>query len=461
MSETDLDPYAVRQEKTRIPPNNFLGRMKYLGPSLVITGAAVGSGELVLTTSLGAVAGWGLLWWLLLACLSKAFVQAELARYTVTSGDTYLRAVNRLPGKIWKVSWPIWMGLLAYIPGVMGLGGVIGGGGEALSFIFSLGGIEIGGVVCTALIAVIASVILSSGSYRWLESISLSMVLSFTLATLVCAMAMQFTDFHMTLNDLTVGLSFDMSVFVAMPALALAAYGFVGSDPGGYTYWCIEKGYPNYLGSDRNDPQWEKHARSWMDVLQTDVWLGLIVMVCSTLPFYFLGAGVLNAMGLAPDGSGETIAVLSNIFTQTLGQWAVWIFSFGAFFILFSSVLSGYATTGRYIPDYFIEMGFMDRSNIKLRKAIIRWYVGILPLVAFLIYLWAENFVFLIIVGGATAALFGPINAGATIWLQKTNMDSRIQPRAPASYGLRVILMMEIIIALSVIWFVVLGPLRS
>ena len=227
MSETDLDPYAVRQEKTRIPPNNFLGRMKYLGPSLVITGAAVGSGELVLTTSLGAVAGWGLLWWLLLACLSKAFVQAELARYTVTSGDTYLRAVNRLPGKIWKVSWPIWMGLLAYIPGVMGLGGVIGGGGEALSFIFSLGGIEIGGVVCTALIAVIASVILSSGSYRWLESISLSMVLSFTLATLVCAMAMQFTDFHMTLNDLKVGLSFDMSVFVAMPALALAAYGLV------------------------------------------------------------------------------------------------------------------------------------------------------------------------------------------------------------------------------------------
>ena len=461
MSETDLDPYAVRQEKTRIPPNNFLGRMKYLGPSLVITGAAVGSGELVLTTSLGAVAGWALLWWFLLACLSKGFVQAELARYTVTSGDTYLRAVNRLPGKIWKVSWPIWMGLLAYIPGVMGLGGVIGGGGEALSFIFSLGGIKIGGVVCTALIAVIASVILSSGSYRWLESISLSMVLSFTLATLVCAMAMQFTDFHMTLNDLTVGLSFDMTVFVAMPALALAAYGFVGSDPGGYTYWCIEKGYPNYLGSDRNDPQWEKHARSWMHVLQTDVWLGLIVMVCSTLPFYFLGAGVLNAMGLAPDGSGETIAVLSNIFTQTLGQWAVWIFSFGAFFILFSSVLSGYATTGRYIPDYFIEMGFMDRSNIKLRKAIIRWYVGILPLVAFLIYLWAENFVFLIIVGGATAALFGPINAGATIWLQKTNMDSRIQPRALARYGLRVILMMEIIIALSVIWFVVLGPFRS
>ena len=98
MSETEIDPYAVRDEKMLAPPKNFLGRIKYLGPSLIITGAAGGSGELVLTTSLGAVAGWALLWWLLLACLSKSFVQAELARYTVVSGDTYLRAVNRLPG---------------------------------------------------------------------------------------------------------------------------------------------------------------------------------------------------------------------------------------------------------------------------------------------------------------------------------------------------------------------------
>jgi Mn2+/Fe2+ NRAMP family transporter len=461
MSETEIDPYAVRDEKMLAPPKNFLGRIKYLGPSLIITGAAVGSGELVLTTSLGAVAGWALLWWLLLACLSKSFVQAELARYTVVSGDTYLRAVNRLPGKIWKISWPIWMGLLAYIPGMMGLGGIIGGGGESLSFLLSLGGVDVGKVACTGLIAVVISAVLSTGSYRWLESISLPLVVSFTLATLVCAIAMQFTDFHMTLDDLAVGFSFDIGVFVAFAAFALAAYGFVGSDPGGYTYWCIEKGYPNYLGTDRSDPQWEKHARSWMKVLHTDVWVGLIIMVCATVPFYVLGAGVLNAMGLAPDGSGETIAVLSNIFTQTLGQWAVWVFSFGAFFILFSTVLSDSATRGRFIPDYLIEMGFMDRSNVRLRKAIIRWYVGILPLVAFLIYLWAENFVFLIIVGGATAALFGPINAGATIWLQKTNMDPRIQPRALARYGLRVILMMEIIIALSVIWFVVLGPFWS
>ena len=32
MSETEIDPYAVRDEKMLAPPKNFLGRIKYLGP---------------------------------------------------------------------------------------------------------------------------------------------------------------------------------------------------------------------------------------------------------------------------------------------------------------------------------------------------------------------------------------------------------------------------------------------
>jgi len=109
-----------------------------------------------------------------------------------------------------------------------------------------------------------------------------------------------------------------------------------------------------------------------MKVLHTDIWLGLIIVTCATIPFYILGAGVLNKMGLAPEGSDAVIATLSNIFTQTLGEWAVWIFSIGAFIILFSTVLSRVGSGGRFIPDYLIEMQFIDRSNLKLRKAIMR-----------------------------------------------------------------------------------------
>jgi Mn2+/Fe2+ NRAMP family transporter len=464
MPDAAPDPYTVRHGEAHTAPGNFAGRIKYLGPSLIVTGAVIGSGELVLTTTLGAAAGWALLWWLLLSCWCKSLVQAELARYTIVSGDTYLRAINRLPGRIWRISWPIWLGLLAYVPGTMGLGGIIGGAGQSLSFLASIAGIEIDGILCTGLIAVTASLILSTGSYRWLERVSLPLVITFTLATLICSIAMQFTEFQTTTEDIIEGLTPDFTLFVALAALALSAYGYTGTTSGdisAYTYWCIEKGYPSYIGSDRSDPNWEQHARGWMKVLHTDVWLALVIVTCATIPYYVLGAGVLNEMGVVPEGNDETIGALSNIFTQTLGQWAVWVFSIGAFFILFSTVLSGVGAGGRIIPDYFIEMEFMDRSNVELRRKIIRWYLGALPLVAFTIYLFVPNFVVLIMIGGLTSALFLPIQSGATLWLQAKNMDPRIRPRAVTRYGLWAIFFFEALMAGFVIWFVVLGPLRG
>ena len=35
-----------------------------------------------------------------LSCWSKSIVQAELTRYVVVSGDTYIRALNRIPGRL-------------------------------------------------------------------------------------------------------------------------------------------------------------------------------------------------------------------------------------------------------------------------------------------------------------------------------------------------------------------------
>jgi len=346
----------------------------------------------------------------------------------------------------------------------MGLGGIIGGAGESLSFLASLADIHIDGVVCTGIIAVTTAVILSTGSYRWLERTMLPLVIAFTIATLVCVIAMQFTEFATTTDDILVGLTPDLTLFVALAALALSAYGYTGTTSGdisAYTYWCIEKGYPSFVGSDRSSADWEQHARGWMKVLHTDIWLALLIVTCATVPYYILGAGVLNQMGIAPEGSNAVISALSNIFTQTLGGWAVWIFSIGAFAILFSTVLSGVGAGGRFIPDYFIEMQFIERSNLSARRTIIRWYLAALPIIAFLIYLFVENFVILIMIGGFTSALFLPLQAGATLWLQRNNMDPRIRPRQATQIGLWIIFAFEFAMAGCVVWFVVLAPFHS
>ena len=41
---------------------------------MILVGSVVGSGELIVTTKLGAVAGFGLLWFVLLSCFVKVVV---------------------------------------------------------------------------------------------------------------------------------------------------------------------------------------------------------------------------------------------------------------------------------------------------------------------------------------------------------------------------------------------------
>ena len=92
------DPYSRSANDSREPPRGFWATLRHLGPGMILAGSIVGSGELIVTTKLGAVAGFTLLWFVLLSCLVKVVVQAELARHTIASGQTFLRVFNELPG---------------------------------------------------------------------------------------------------------------------------------------------------------------------------------------------------------------------------------------------------------------------------------------------------------------------------------------------------------------------------
>ena len=54
------------------------------------------------------------------------------------------------------------------------------------------------------------------------------------------------------------------------------------------------------------------------------------------------GAGVLHKAGLVPKGM-DMIPVLSNMYTQTLGQWALWLFYVGAIATLYGTIFAATA----------------------------------------------------------------------------------------------------------------------
>jgi len=92
------NPYARSADSFRDPPKGFLETLKHLGPGMILVGSIVGSGELIMTTKLGAEVGFLLLWFILASCFLKVVVQAELVRNTISSGKTFLEVYNDLPG---------------------------------------------------------------------------------------------------------------------------------------------------------------------------------------------------------------------------------------------------------------------------------------------------------------------------------------------------------------------------
>ena len=186
------DPYTIQPGRTREPPATLMGRLRYLGPGIIVSGSIVGSGEILLTAGLGAAAGFTLLWFVLFSCWIKSLVQAELARYVVTTGDTYLRTLNRMPGRTsararplrwsrpWRVlqpkvevSWPVWFGLIGFFPGLVTAGGIIGGAGQALSLLLdAVPAIpDVDGKVATGIAAILVMLLLWTGRYGRIEKI--------------------------------------------------------------------------------------------------------------------------------------------------------------------------------------------------------------------------------------------------------------------------------------------------
>ena len=53
---------------------------------------------------------------------------------------------------------------------------------------------------------------------------------------------------------------------------------------------------PGFVGGDRDAAGWTSRAKGWIRVVQTDVWVTLVILTCATLSFYFLGAGVLHRL---------------------------------------------------------------------------------------------------------------------------------------------------------------------
>jgi hypothetical protein len=153
----------------------------------------------------------------------------------------------------------------------------------------------------------------------------------------------------------------------------------------------------------------------------------LAIYTLATLAFYLLGAGILHRMGVVP-AARDTIQVLSQIYTQTLGDWALWVFYVGAVVTLYGTIFASTAAHARLFADAVRIGGGFHRSDAASR---LRWrnrFVIALCLVPALFYWLFESPVQMVVMGGLAQAAMLPVIGTAATYLRHRRLPAAIRP---------------------------------
>jgi Mn2+/Fe2+ NRAMP family transporter len=414
MSQSSEDNYHLTPARIKEPPTTFFGRLKFLGPGFILSASIVGSGELIATTTLGARAGFIAFWVIIVSCLVKVAIQLEFGKHAILTGETAMQLFNKLPGKkIGKGKWSLWLIFFLIFLKLVQLGGMIGSTAIVLNMLWP--GVAIPVWVFVSALSV--SVLIYKGYYSVVEKLSIVMIALFTVMTITSVLALKFTVYQISWEELSSGLTFSMSAGII--PIAIGAFGITGvasDEIIAYNYWCLEKGYATYTGPRTDDDAWRNRANGWIKVMYLDAIVAMVIYTSVTAAFYLLGAAVLHDRGVIPEGN-QLIETVALIYTESLGEGIRVAYLIGAFFVLYSSLFATLAAWTRIYPDIFGQLGWINFNDISSRRKTISILAWIIPLAWAATYLFINLPVVMILFGGAVGSvmLFLVVFAGITI----------------------------------------------
>jgi len=342
----------IPEGETKEPPRGFFTVIRHIGPGIVLSGSVIGSGELLVTTRMGAQFGFVFMWGVILCCLIKYFVQIELGRHCMITNSTSIQAINRFP--ILKFRNTTILNIFFFAIMVMitpGLSGILGANAGLMYSIFP----AVSGKWWALILYVITMIMLWRGFYKDIELPVVLMVGGFSFAVLVCFFLMQGTEqYRVNGAQFLSGLTFKVPEGSMLVAIALmGSTGVTAGEMFMYPYWIKEKGYARWAGplTESNREDWARRCKGWMNVIRADALICTLIATVITIAYYLISSSILYAgLKVVPDGM-EVAKGLASMFTETYGRWSYALFMFGGFCTLYSTVYVNAAFSGRVWTD--------------------------------------------------------------------------------------------------------------
>jgi Mn2+/Fe2+ NRAMP family transporter len=429
---------------------------KVLGPGVILVATALGSGEYVLWPFISANLGLVVLWAAIVAVAIQFFINMEVERYTLATGETAITGFTRL----WKPWWFLFV-LMAIVPNVWP--GFATGAATCLSFV--VGDLDVKLVGILGLVAVGLTLTASPVVYRIVERFQ-SVIIVGVLVWLVLAVILGTTrdawgDFASGFSEFgSVPTSPEVTAAVLAGAIAFAGSGGCGNLA--VSNWVRDKGMgmghyiPHIVSpltgeqeavpaTGNTFPQDEKNLarwKGWWKVANTEqlvtFWLigTLGIVVLSVLAYS-------TVFGRETGEDFDFIQTEGEVLKDVVAPWFGTLFWMAGFFKLLSTMLGNFDYVSRITADA-VKINATPDSQRWTESRIYAATVWLLIIVGIaILLLFTEQPLALLVIGSALSAVVMFIYSIMLIRLNRSGL-----PRMIRLSGYRLVIM-----GFAVVWF--------
>jgi len=340
----------------------------------------------------GAKFGFAVAWAVIIGAFLKFFLNEGIARWQLATGTTILEGWVEKLGAWVKYFFGIYLIVWSFVVG----GALISTCGLAAHAIFPVLSLEWWGILHSLL----ACAFVFSGSYGKFETLMKIMVglmfLSLVITASLSAPPLETLGNIFTQIDIPLGSSkFILGVIGGVGgSLTLLAYG----------YWIREK---NWKGK-------EAYGFVRLDLIVAYVLTGIFGLAVMSL-----AATTLHPKGLGVQGS-QGVLQMAHMLEGTLGVYGYWIFTFGFWGAVATSMLGVWQSVPYMFCDFVgILKGLKGREREEFVSTKSKWYRYYLAYIAITpcLLLLVNKPIFLVILYSIVGALFMPFLAGTLLYM--------------------------------------------
>ena len=350
---------------------------KLIGPSVILVGVGVASGEYVLFPYIASKAGLVFLWAAVLGVLVQFFINMEIERYTLATGQTAITGFQRL----WKP-----FGLILVLMALLATTwpGWATSGATVATFLFDGG--DPNTIAICALLAIALTLTISPVVYQTVERLEfLKIGALFLFVAIAVVAAVSSTAYSDTSEVVTSFGTFPSEVELAILVGALAAAGAGGANNLVQSNWIRDKGFgmgkyaPRIVspitGEEEAMPSGQRYSfprdeenmarwREWWRRANLEQFLSFaVVAVLSIGVFSLVAYSTVFGHPDLPDESGfDFISLEATQLDAQVGDW------FGTLFLaigtvsLFAAALGIVDYVSRLVADV-VRVGYTEGSE--------------------------------------------------------------------------------------------------